>query len=124
MLRAIAASRKKNERVDVGRISDCLQCDFLPECHMISQEIRNRRRTLRYRHLLVRHMVQRKNRIYGLLIETGVSHDKQWLNKVGTFREVLSSNDEVHENIRPWALEIGDVLHSARSGSQSASTPL
>jgi hypothetical protein len=37
-------------------------CDFLPECHMASTEIRDRRRTLRYRHLLVRQMVQMKNR--------------------------------------------------------------
>jgi hypothetical protein len=32
------------------------------ECHMVSTEIRDRRRTLRYRHLLVRQMVQMKNR--------------------------------------------------------------
>ena len=32
----------------------CLRCDFLPECHMASTEIRDRRRSLRYPHLLVR----------------------------------------------------------------------
>jgi transposase len=46
-------------------------------------------------------MVQMKNRISGLLLETGVSHNKQRLHKVGYFRELLSSNEEVHENIRP-----------------------
>ena len=101
MLRAIAASKKKNDRIDAGKIADCLRCDFLPECHMASTEIRDRRRTLRYRHLLVRQMVQMKNRISGLLLETGVSHNKQRLHKVGYFRELLSSNEEVHENIRP-----------------------
>jgi hypothetical protein len=35
---------------------------------MASTAIRDRRRTLRYRHLLVRQMVQMKNRISGLLI--------------------------------------------------------
>jgi transposase len=100
MLRAIAASKKKNDRIDAGKIADCLRCDFLPECHMASTEIRDRRRTLRYRHLLVRQMVQMKNRISGLLLETGVSHNKQRLHKVGYFRELLSS-EEVHENIRP-----------------------
>src|SRR5947209_12293584 len=49
MLRAIAASKKKNDRIDAGKIADCLRCDFLPECHMASTEIRDRRRTLRYR---------------------------------------------------------------------------
>jgi hypothetical protein len=65
MLRAIAASQKKNDRIDAGKIADCLRCDFLPECHMASTEIRDRRRTLRYRHLVVRQMVQMKNRISG-----------------------------------------------------------
>jgi len=101
MLRAIAAAKKKNDRIDAGKIADCLRCDFLPECHMASTEIRDRRRSLRYRHLLVRQMVQMKNRISGLLMETGVSHNKQRLHKVGYFRELISKNEEVPESIRP-----------------------
>ena len=54
MLRAIAAAKKKNDRVDASKICDCLRCDFLPECYMVSSEVRERRRTLRYRKLLVR----------------------------------------------------------------------
>ena len=68
---------------------------------MASTAIRDRRRTLRYRHLLVRQMVQMKNRISGLLMETGVSYNKQRLHKVGYFRELLASNEEVDESIRP-----------------------
>src|SRR6202163_851470 len=101
MLRAIAAAKKKNDQIDAGKIADCLRCDFLPECHMVSTEIRDRRRILRYRHLLVRQMVQMKNRVSGLLLETGVSHNKQRLHKVGYFRELLSTNKEVQESIRP-----------------------
>src|ERR1700724_4267923 len=101
MLRAIALAKKKNDRIDAGKIADCLRCDFLPECHMASTEIRDRRRSLRYRHLLVRQMVQMKNRVSGLLLETGVSHNKQRLHKVGYFLELLSTNQEVNESIRP-----------------------
>jgi transposase len=101
MLRAIAAAKKKNDRIDAGKIADCLRCDFLPECHMAATEIRDRRRTLRYRHLLVRQMVQMKNRISGLLLETGVTHNKQRLHRVKYFRELLSSNDEITDSIRP-----------------------
>ena len=101
MLRAIALAKKKNDRIDAGKIADCLRCDFLPECHMASTAIRDRRRTLRYRHLLVRQMVQMKNRVSGLLLETGVSHNKQRLHKVGYFRELLATNAEVDESIRP-----------------------
>ena len=101
MLRAIALAKKKNDRIDAGKIADCLRCDFLPECHMASTEIRDRRRSLRYRHLMVRQMVQMKNRISGLLMETGVSHNKQRLHKVGYFRELLATNPEVPDSIRP-----------------------
>ena len=101
MLRAIAAAKKKNDRIDAGKIADGLRCDFLPECHMAPTEIRDRRRTLRFRNLLVRQRVQLKNRVSGLLMETGVSYNKQRLHKVGYFRELLSSNEEIHSNIRP-----------------------
>jgi transposase len=101
MLRAIAAAKKKNDRIDASKIADCLRCDFLPECHMVSTEIRDRRRTLRYRHLLVRQRVQMKNRISGLLLETGVSHHQQRLHKVKYFRELLATHPEVQDSIRP-----------------------
>ncbi len=101
MLRAIAASKKKNDRIDAGKIADCLRCDFLPECHMASTEIRDRRRTLRYRHLVVRQTVQMKNRISGLLMESGVSYDKQRLHKMGYFTELFSTSEEISDSIRP-----------------------
>jgi transposase len=101
MLRAIAAAKKKNDKIDASKIADCLRCDFLPECHMASTEIRDRRRTLRYRNLVLKQMVQMKNRVSGLLMETGVSYNKQRLHKVGYFAELMTSNEEVHESIRP-----------------------
>ena len=101
MLRAIAAAKKKNDRVDAGRIADCLRCDFLPECHMAATAIRERRRVLRYRHLLVRQMVQTKNRISGLLMETGVEHNRSRLHKVGYFRRLMATNTEIEDSIRP-----------------------
>jgi len=101
MLRAIAAAKKKNDRVDAHKIADCLRCDFLPECYMVSTAIRERRRTLRYRNLLVRQAVQLKNKISGLLMEAGVSYNKQKLHKVGYFRELLATNQEIGEGLRP-----------------------
>src|SRR6202140_5415946 len=44
MLRAIAASKKKNDRVDAAKIADLLRCDLLPECYMAPVELRERRR--------------------------------------------------------------------------------
>ena len=101
MLRAIAAAKKKNDRIDAGKIADCLRCDFLPECHMASTEIRDRRRTLRYRNLVLRQTVQMKNRVSGLLMESGVTYDKQRLHKMGYFTELFSTNEEISDSIRP-----------------------
>jgi len=36
MLRAIAAAKKKNDRIDAHKIADCLRCDFLHESYMAS----------------------------------------------------------------------------------------
>jgi transposase len=91
MLRAIAAAKKKNDRIDATKIADCLRCDFLPECYMASTEIRERRRTLRYRNLLVRQAV----------MEAGVSYNKQKLHKVGYFRELLATNQDIDEGLKP-----------------------
>src|SRR5215467_1374078 len=101
MLRAIAAAKKKNDRIDAHKIADCLRCDFLPESYMASIEIRERRRTLRYRNLLVHQAVQLKNKISGLLREAGVSYNKQKLHKVGYFKELLATNPDINEGLRP-----------------------
>jgi len=100
MLRAIAAAKKKNDRIDANKICDCLRCDFLPESYMAPTAIRERRRTLRYRSLLVRQMVQMKNKIGMLLMEAGVSYNKRKLHKAGYFRELLASNPDVDESLR------------------------
>jgi transposase len=101
MLRAISAAKRKNDRIDAGKIADCLRCDFLAECHMASTEIRDRRRILRYRGLVLRQAVQMKNRVSGLLMETGVSYNKLRLHRMGYVRELMSTNEEVSESIRP-----------------------
>ena len=101
MLRAIAAAKKKNDRIDAAKIADCLRCDFLPECHMAPTEIRDRRRILRYRNLVQRQTVQMKNRISGLLMETGVTYDKLRLHRMGYFGRLLSTNGEIEDSIRP-----------------------
>jgi transposase len=49
----------------------------------------------------MRQMVQMKNRVSGLLMESGVSYDKQRLHKMGYFSELFSTNEEISESIRP-----------------------
>ena len=106
MLRAIACSKKKNDRVDAGKIADLLRCDLLPESYMAPSALRERRRALRYRNLLVRQTVQMKNKLAGLLMETGVTYNKEKLHQKRYFAELLSHNAEVEENAKPL-LKIG-----------------
>ncbi|WP_041245270.1 transposase [Geotalea uraniireducens] len=47
MLKAITAAKKKNDRADAEMIADLLRVNLLPECHMLSEEIRELRRILR-----------------------------------------------------------------------------
>jgi transposase len=115
MLRAIAAAKKKNDTIDASKIADCLRCDFLPECHMVATEIRDRRRVLRYRNLVVRQMAQMKNRVSGLLMETGVSYNKQRLHHVGYFGELMSTNEDISDAVRPLLnLSRGMIRRSAK----------
>jgi len=105
MLRAIAAAKKKNDEVDARMIADLLRCNLLPQCYMAPSEFRERRRTLRYRNLLVRQNVQMKNRTAGLLMETGVPYNKQKLHGKAYFAQ-LRKSPEVPECIQPL-LKIG-----------------
>src|SRR6202007_1934002 len=101
MLRAIAAAKRKNDKIDASKIADCLRCDFLPESYMMPTEMRDRRRFLRYRNLVQRQAVQMKNRISGLLMETGVNYNKLRLHRMGYFQQLLSSSDQISDSVRP-----------------------
>jgi transposase len=114
MLRAIALAKKKNDRIDAGKLADCLRCNFLPECHMASSAIRERRQTLRYRNLLVHQSVQIKNKISGLLMESGVSYNKQKLHKVGYFQELMTTNQEMPSRLRPLLKLCRDIWNDCR----------
>ena len=40
---------------------------------------------------MIKQMVQMRNRVSGLLMETGVSYNKQRLHKVGYFAELMTT---------------------------------
>jgi transposase len=63
--------------------------------------MRERRRTLRYRNLLVRQMVQCKNKTAQMLMEAGVNYNKKKLHQHGYFHQLLASEQEIDESLRP-----------------------
>ena len=91
MLRAIAAGKRKNDRLDARKIADLLRCDYSPECRMAVPEVRNRRRVLRYRNLLVRQAVRMKTKVSGLLMETGIPYNEAKLHSKRYFSQLLLS---------------------------------
>ena len=68
MMKAISAAKKKNDKLDARTIADLVRCNLLPCCYMASEEMRDLRRMLRYRNLLVRQAVRMKNRMATLLM--------------------------------------------------------
>ena len=99
MLKAIAAAKKKNDKVDARMIADLLRCNLLPECYMAPVAIRDLRRVLRYRNLVVRQATRVKNRIAGLLMETGTAYNKERLHGKAYFSELLGSLQEVPRSV-------------------------
>jgi transposase len=99
MLKAIGASKKKNDRVDAQKIADLLRCDLLPECYMAPMYIRELRRMLRYRNMIVREAVRMKNKISGLLMETGSVYNKKRLHGEDYFTEMVGNLEEVPPSV-------------------------
>lgn len=99
MLKAIGASKKKNDRVDAQKISDLLRCNLLPECYMSPSWIRELRRMLRYRNMIVREAVRMKNKISGLLMETGSLYNKKRLHGEDYFGELVGNLTDVPPSV-------------------------
>jgi transposase len=118
MLQAIAAGKKKNDRVDARKIADLLRCDYFPECHMASREIRDRRRVLRYRNLLVRQAVQMKNKVSGLLMEAGVPYNQQKVHQKKYFAELLQKQKKEMPPSMPELLRLSRSTMEALTGMQ------
>ena len=60
-------------------------------------------------------MVQMKNRVSGLLLETGVSYNMQLLHKVGYFAELMSTSADISDAVRPLLnLSRGMIRRSAK----------
>jgi len=69
------------QKADAEKLADLLRVNLLPGCTMMPEELRELRRILRYRNLVVRTATQMKNRISGLLMEVGVSYNKRRLHR-------------------------------------------
>lgn len=100
MLKAITAAKKKNDQADAEKLADLLRVNLLPECVMMSEELRELRRILRYRNMVVRTAVTMKNKISGLLMEVGASYDKRRLHGKRYFGQLLDRVEDVPDSVK------------------------
>jgi len=108
MLKAITAAKKKNDRADAEKIADLLRANLLPECHMLSEELRELRRILRYRNMIVRTATKMKNKMSGLLMEVGATYSKEKLHRRKYFATLLERVEDVPTSVK-------DMLKLSRS---------
>ena len=109
MLKAITAAKKKNDRADSEKIADLLRVNLLPECYMAPEELRELRRILRYRNMIVRTAVKMKNKISGLLMEVGATYNKKKLHGKKYFNCLLETIEDVPTSVH-------ELLKLSRAG--------
>jgi len=97
-LKAISTAKNKNDKVDARMLADLLRADLYPECYMAPAWIRELKRVLRYRNLLVGQMVQLKNRNAGVLMQYGETYNKKALHGKKYLPELLPKLRETPES--------------------------
>jgi transposase len=100
LMKAIGASKKKNDKLDARKTSDLVRCNLLPVCWVAPPEIRELRRMLRYRRVMVAQAVRMKNHISGLLMENGVEYNKKRLHGEKYFGELVENLRNVPESVK------------------------
>lgn len=100
MLKAITAAKKKNDRADAEKLADLLRVNLLPECVMMPEELRELRRILRYRNMVVRTASTMKNKMSGLLMEVGATYDKRRLHGKRYFKNLLERVEDVPDSVK------------------------
>jgi transposase len=100
MMKAIGAAKKKSDKLDARKIADLVRCNLLPVCYVGPPEMRDLRRLLRYRNLVVGQAVQMKNRMSGMLMEVGAEYNKRRLHGKEYFSELLDQLEEVPESVK------------------------
>lgn len=100
MMKAIAASKKKSDKLDARKIADLVRCGLLPACYVAPPEIRQLRGMLRYRNLMVAQAKRMKNKMSGLLMEAGAEYNKERLHGKRYFHTLLDDLKDVPPSVK------------------------
>jgi transposase len=110
-MKAITAGKNKSDRIDARMIADLLRCNLLPACYVLPPQLRDLRRLLRYRNLVVQQSVRMQNKMAGLLMESGTAFNKQKLHQKKYFADLMKSLEEVPESVK-------DLLRMSRGSME------
>jgi transposase len=111
-IKAIGAANNKHDRLDARKIADLVRCNLLPSCYVGPVEMRDLRRLLRYRNTVLKHAVQLKNKMSGMLMEVGAEYNKERLHGKQYFHQLLDHLEEVPESVK-------DMLRLSRSALET-----
>jgi transposase len=90
-VKAIAAAKLKNDRIDSATLAHLLRCDLLPEAWMADENTRELRQQVRLRATLVRQRTRLKNQVHAILHQNGLKQEasdlfgkagREWLKQV------------------------------------------
>ena len=71
--KAIAASKKKTDKIDAHILADLLRGGYISECHIPQQNTVQSRQLVRYRTKLVQNKTRLKNLIHSITLQNGVN---------------------------------------------------
>ena len=69
--KAIAASKKKTDRIDARILADLYRGGYIAQCHVPDADTVESRQLVRYRYALVQSRTRYKNLIHGILLQNG-----------------------------------------------------
>jgi transposase len=82
-VRLIFRSKRKNDRIDAGKLAKLLYLDEVPPVWVPDEDFRAWRQTIEYRHRMVKKRARAKNEIRALLRGMGITSPRGLFNKKG-----------------------------------------
>ena len=122
--KAIAASKKKTDKIDAVILADLLRGDFIAVCYVPDQDIVDSRQLVRHRYTMVKQRTRYKNLIHGILLQKGVKLQGRTFTKLYTSQlkrlkdyridTYLKNLDVCNENIRAADIKIHAKIKESR----------
>ena len=110
--KAIAASKKKTDKIDAHILADLLRGGYISSCHVPEKNTVESRQLVRYRTKLVRNRARMKNLIHSITLQNGIKipgtpFTDSYIHKLlglkdyridGYLRTIVSLNDRIAES--------------------------